>query len=354
MSYTRSYSRSVPYSGSVSYPPSDKGGRTSYNGSVDVSITINVDTDPFDSSVKRFNKSVNVLTGSVVAMNAAQCAAIHQTATEVSAALINGFFGTIKTELSQQIQALDSAMKAGLGLLLEQGKAVDDKKNVMEGDYNRISSRYIRLFDDLDNECYKRIHALDKQSFNLSEKVQKELLSESDCNTAAMNLLGIEEVSSSKALVFVSSLNRKTLNVLKALRDYITQESKINSLVNSLLFNEEISENVPVNIPVIWVESDMLEGGAGGTADHKCFIPEYIDQQSKRALTEKVNTFCLHSSSSDWENIGKTEKESLNKEFNILAEACYANAEGVEDQRVYKTMLSLWQNSQLNSLKISD
>ena len=57
------------------------------------------------------------------------------------------------------------------------------------------------------------------------------------------------------------------------------------------------------------------------------------------------------SDSSGWETIEKTEKESLNKEFNLLAEARYANAEGEEDSRVYKTMLSLWQNSQLHSLK---
>ena len=350
MSYTRNYSGSVHYSGSVSYPASQNGGSVSYSGSVPVSITINVNTVPFDGSVNRFNNSVNVLTGSVVAMKAAQCAAIKKTAKEVSAAIINGFFGTVSTELSQQIQALDSAMKAGLGLLLEQGKAVDGTKNVMENDYNRISSRYVRLFEDLDNECYKRIYALDKTCFNLSEKVQKELLSESTGNTAAMNLLGIEEVSSSKNLVFVSSLNRKVLDVLSTLHDYITQESRINTLVNSLLDNEKIGENIPLNIPAIWSESDTLEGGsANAGVNRECFVPEYIDQQSKQALTEKVNMFC--SDSSGWENIGNAEKESLNKEFNVLAEARYANAAGEEDRRVYKTMLSLWQNSQLHSLQ---
>jgi len=351
MGYTRQYRCTVPFSGSVSYPRSESGGSVSYSGSVPVDVTICVDTDPFDGSVRRFNNSVNALTGSVVAMNAAQCAAIGQMAREVSAAVVNGFFGTVSSELSQQIQALDSAMKAGLGLLLEQGKAVDGKKDVMEGDYNRISSRYVRLFADLDNECYKRIYALDKQSFTLSEKVQGELLSESAGNTAAMNLLGLEEISSSKNMVFVSFLNRKTLDVLTTLHDYITQESRINSLVNSLLFSEEIGENIPLSVPVIWSESDMTSGG--GVAGSECFVPEQVHWQGKQAITEKVGVFCSGSASSDWEAVGKTERESLNKEFNILAEERYANAEGEEEQRVYKTMLSLWQNSQLSSLKRS-
>jgi hypothetical protein len=46
-------------------------------------------------------------------------------------------------------------MNAGLGLLREQNKAVGDTKNTMETDYNRISSRYNSLFENIDNECYK-------------------------------------------------------------------------------------------------------------------------------------------------------------------------------------------------------
>jgi hypothetical protein len=225
----------------------------------------------------------------------------------------------------------------------------------MEGDYNRISSRYVKLFADLDNECYKRIYALDKQSFSLSEKVLKELLCESTGDTAAMNLLGIDEVSSSKTLVFVSSLNRKVLDVLKTLHDYITQETRINALVNSFLFNEDIGENIPLNIPVLWSESDQTEGNTTGV-NRECFVPEYVDPQGRQAIMEKVNAFCSGSSPSVWENPEKTEKESINKEFNTLAEKHYANAggayaEGGEEQRVYKTLMSLWQNTQQLSLK---
>jgi hypothetical protein len=370
MSYNNNYSTSVPYSGSVSYnyPASENGGSGTahYSGSIPVNVTINVNTGPFDGSVSRFKASIDTLGVSVAAMHAAQCAAIQQTAGEVSSSLINGFFGTINSELSQQLQALDSAVKAGFALIAEQGKAVIDKKNAMEGDYNRISSRYIKLFADLDSECYKRIFALDKQSFNLSEKVQKELLSESRGNTAAANLLGIEEVSSSETLVFVSSLNRKSLEVIQALHDYITQESRINSLINSFLFdnpivndgaiNEKTAENILLCIPVTWIESDVTEGR--GT-DHESFIPEYIDKQGKQAITDKVNAFCGGVSQPNWKPLPEPEKESLNREFNACAEAYFSNTEEriegkTEDktkQRIYQTMLSLWQTAELSFLE---
>ena len=264
MSYSENYYADIPYSGSVSYsyPASEHGGSGSahFSGSVPVNVTIDVNTHPFDGSVSRFNTSIDALSASVVAMHAAQCAAIQQTAKEVSGSVINGFFGFINVELSQQLSALDSAIKAAFGLIAEQNNAVTEIKNTMEGDYNRISSRYVRLFDDLDTECHKRIYALDKQSFNLSEKVQKQLLSESPSNTAALNLLGMEEVNSSKTFLFVSAINRTASEVLRTLHEYINQESSINSLINSLLFDEEIAKDetgnkIPFCVPAIWTES---------------------------------------------------------------------------------------------------
>jgi hypothetical protein len=362
MSYSNNYNASVHYSGSVSYnyPASQNGGSGTahYSGNIPVNVTINVNTAPFDGSVNRFKASIDALGVSVTAMHAAQCAAIQETARNVSASLINGFFGTINSELSQQLQALDSAIKAGFALIAEQGKAVVDKKNAMEGDYNRISSRYIKLFADLDSECYKRIFALDKQSFNLSEKVQKELISESRVNTAAANLLGIEELSASEMLVFISSLNRKSIEVIQALHDYITQESTINSLINSFLFNdaaiidnainEKTGEIMPLCIPVVWTESDMTEGR--GTS-HESFIPQFIDSQGKQAITEKANAFCGGVSNSNWKSLSEPEKEPLNREFNLCAEAYFLNQEDKTEQRVLKTMLSLWQNTELSSLE---
>jgi len=354
MSYSESYSTSVEYSGSVSYsfPASENGGSgtVNYSGSVPVNVTIHVNTTPFDGSVNTFNKNVDILTGSVVAMNTAQCAAINETAKKVSQSLINGFFGTIKTEISQQLQALKSAMNATLGLIMQQSKAVSETKNVMEKDYNSISSRYIDTFTELDEQCHKSIYALDKQSFRLSEKVQKELLSEIPSNAAALNLLGIEETSSSKMFVLISSLNRKTLDVLKTMHDYITQELRINTAINSFLFNETIAGKTQVYTPVIFTESDMLESMS---VMRESFIPVNFEGQEKQTINEKVEIYCSSLSQNSWEALPDIEREALNKEFNAMAEADFTDLNDETEQRVYKTMLSLWQDSKLYSLKRS-
>ena len=350
MSYSRSYHASVSYSGSVSYPSSQSGGSVSYSGSVPIDVTIHVDTNPFDNSINRFNTSVAALGGSVAALNAAQCLAIRKNADDISNALINGFFGTIKSELSQQLQALDSAIKADFGLLQEQGKAISAKKEVMEGDYERITSRYMKLFTNLDDECYKRVLALDKPAFTISQKVLKGLISDTPCNTAAMSLLGIDEESSSELCIFVSSSNRKTLEILRNIQSYINQESIIKDLINSLLSNEEVKERIPVYIPALWSEKDTLESRS---TEQDCIIPNSIDQQGKKIIAEKINNFCNDKTSADWKSADIREKDNLNREFSRLAETHFAGTEDATQQRIYKTMMSLWQSSEIFSMERS-
>ncbi|MDR1074447.1 MAG: hypothetical protein LBL45_12400 [Treponema sp.] len=349
MSYRRNYRASVPYSGrlSYSYPASQSGGSgsASYSGEVAVNVTINVDTSPFDGSVHNCNKTIDALTNSVVVMNAAQCAAIQETTQKIAKSLTDGFFGAIKTELSQQLQALDSAIKAGLGLIQEQGKAVSAQKNAMEVDFNRISSRYVALFMDIDDECYKRIYALDKNAFMLSEKVQKRLVSEQTSDSAALSALEMREEASSKMVLLISNLNRKAKQVLKTLHEYITQESRVTALVDSFLFNEARREKTPVYVPALWLEYDDMGGGA---EYRETFAPEYLDQAQKKRIAEKTDAFC--SGNSSWRSISAEEKEALHRAFAILAEKHFETKTSDAEQRVYKTTLSLWQNSDVLSL----
>jgi len=86
MSYTRTYREriAVHYSGTVSYnyPSSQNGGSGTahYSGTEyeEVDVHINVDTDPFDNSVEHCNTNVNLLTGAVVATEAAQLVSIDK------------------------------------------------------------------------------------------------------------------------------------------------------------------------------------------------------------------------------------------------------------------------------------
>jgi hypothetical protein len=352
MSYRQNYRASVSYQGSksVSYPASEKGGSLTvhYSGEIPVNVGIVVNTDPFDGSVSHCNGSIDALTGSVAVMNAAQCAAIKETGTRVAQSIINGFFSAINSELSQQLQALDSAVKASFGLIEQQAKAVTAQKGVMETDYNRISSRYVTLFADLDSECYKRIYALDKQSFMLSQKVREELLSEKYLNNAALNLLEITEESSSKILLIVSRIKQKASDVLQTLRNYISQETTIASLINSFLAKETISQPVTVYSPVLVAETVQLESASQSYA---AYAPVYAEEGQKNEMAKRIIAECSEGKNVVWTAVPADEKEIINREFAAFTEKYFEGNDDAFEKRVYNIMLSLWQKTDLRSIK---
>ncbi|MDR2490324.1 MAG: hypothetical protein LBD20_02870 [Spirochaetaceae bacterium] len=348
MSYQQNYRATVPYHGSinVSYPSSQNGGSKTvhYSGEIPINVGIRVNTGPFDGSVSHCNGSIDLLTGSVVAMNAAQCAAIQETGRAVSQSIINGFYGAINTELSQQIQALDSAVKANFGLIEQQAKAVSAQKAVMEADYNRISSHYATTFANLDDECYKRIYALDKQSFVLSKKTQEELLSEKNRNNAAFNLLESIEESSSKLLLAISRINRTAREVLHTLHEYISQETKIERLVNSFIIHETADEPAAIYSPAIIAETVPVENA---TSVYHAYIPEYMTENQKSEIAQKVIAECSAQKNDTWADSSTDEREILNREFTAFAEKHFRGNEGVFEKRVYTTILSLHKNQAL-------
>ncbi|MDR1788222.1 MAG: hypothetical protein LBR16_07220 [Treponema sp.] len=341
MSYVQSYSASVPYSGSVSYGASQSGGTAHYSGSVPVHITIQVNTAPFDGSVDRCNTTIDLLNGAVVAMKAAQCAAISETSQKISNTLINGFFNVVDKEIGQQLVQLDSEVKSSFGLLQGQSKDVDKQRGVMETDYHRIASRYVTLFADLDEECRKRIYALDRPSFALAEKVSGALLGDAAKKDAASAFVAAAEEAVSETQLLVSTLRKKTREVISTLREYITQEGRMGALVASCLFNEKPKDKVTYLLPALWIEKDLLDGTdlAQETVVPACAGADAVAAALRDAFGNGGRgTFVT---------MEEGEFALLAKEFNALSEARFAGGEaGAEtdekSRRVYQTILALW------------
>ena len=85
-------------------------------------------------------------------------------------------------------------------------------------------------------------------------------------------------------------------------------------------------------------------GGSGS----ETYVPSFFGIPEKQALSDNVSRYCF--SRSDWKTMDAAERESLNREFNAMAEAAFSSSEDESDQRVYKTMLELWQKAELSSI----
>lgn len=179
MSYTHKYTKTIriPYSGSVSYSygPSQNGGSGTayYSGTAveEVEVDIYVDTAPFEASVESCNRHVDVLTGSVVATEAAQIQSIRAKGKQIGDTVVDGFFNTVKFEISTQIVELQKKVEAHLLQLHEMQKRLLALKEQMSGDYHHTTERYTKIFNELNTELSNRVHALDQPVFNVADKI---------------------------------------------------------------------------------------------------------------------------------------------------------------------------------------
>jgi len=334
MSYSRKYKEriAVPYSGTVrySYPASEKGGSGTahYNGTTyeDVHVNINVDTDLFDNSVENCNTNVNLLTGAVVATEAAQIASIDKNSKKVAKTIVNGFFDYIRSEISQQIAELTQGIDSQLMHLRELSKAVVDKKRQMEGDFIRISSRYIKIFDDLNNELSNRIYELDKPTFIFKKELDHQNIRST--NNDLVNTVAIfgKEGSELHTKISASIAKKRALDTLNKAKVFLWQQKKLNITVQQSMLNEcsESSQYSPVCFLETTEDKNQITKGVHMTS----FIINLHDNQTKNELIEQFSE-----SSNSWRLISKEYKDNLKLYFNSELNKTYNSAD-IHSERV--------------------
>jgi hypothetical protein len=177
------------------------------------------------------------------------------------------------------------------------------------------------------------------------------MLNEATRNNSALNLLAITEESSSKIYMLVSNLNRKTFDVLNTMREYIAQESTIVQLIDSFLMNEQTLVSSTVYSPAIYSESDKLDDLSQSSS---AYLPDYISNEQKNVISQKTIADCISTETMSWGPISQGEHEIVNKEFIDMTEQYFEPRKEDTDKRVYDTMLSLWQNSKLQSAERRD
>jgi hypothetical protein len=317
MSYTRKYREriAVPYSGSVryTYPASEKGGSGTahYNGTAyeDVNVNIEVDTIAFDNSVENCNTNVNLLTGAVVATEAAQILSIDKNAKKVGKTIVDGFFGYIRSEISQQIAELTQGIDSQLMHLRELSRAVLDKKRQMEGDFLRISSRYIKTFDDLNNELSNRVFELDKPTFVFKKELDNQSIRTT--NNELVNTVAIfgKEGSDLQSKISASIAKKRALDTLNQAKVFLWQQKKLNNTIQQSMLNES-NESSQFSL-VCFIETKADKSQISKDLYAPSFVSALQENQTKKELIEQFNE-----STNSWSTISKDYTDNLKLYFN--------------------------------------
>lgn len=305
MSYSRRFSKriAVPYSGSKTYhyPASKNGGTITleYSGTVyeDVDVDIKVDTNPFDSSVANCNDNVNGLTASVGAMNAAQCLAISNNADKVSKTIIDGFFHTIRTDLSTQKAELEQVIESRLILLRQQAASLMEKQKAMGEDYARTTARYQKLYNDLNNELSIRIHEVDQPVFNIVKEVdtQSDRMLHTDMVQTAVTMS--KESSLLQAQISSATVKHHALEAMKQVQTFLTSKALSEKTIQDTCIDGS-SDNKYL-IPVCYMQTES----ENNHTEQQCFMPDYYsskDPKLREQLCEKLKDTKLGSVNSSY------------------------------------------------------
>jgi len=338
MSYRRSYTGYVHYSGTVSYPASQNGGSVSYSGSEPVYITIDVDTNAFDASVGHCNNAVNALTGAVVATEAAQVESKRQASKQIASTIVKGFFDYVGADLSQKIKELSSKCESLFIALMGHKDNCLSKSKQMQDDYNRISKRYSKIFEDLDKETVSRIEVLDKPTFQFAESAQN--LVDRNSNT---ELLGISTISANEnikleTVLSCSHVKQQASVLLDKANCYLQGTYRLANSVRDMLDDSQAENDIL--LPVMFVESvkniENKETRIIGTDDSFTPSGDTVDSTLRSKFMSK---------DVEWGNMNSNDFDKV---------ISYLNAEVQSDQmddRTLKTMLGLLNGQAIQTIK---
>lgn len=344
MSYSKTYTHSVRYSGTAyyshSYPASEHGGTiegsVDYDGTVPVTVDLYVDTAPFDGSVQNCNDSVRNLNGAVVTMNSAQVASIYKAGDEVSSHITAGFFNMIKSELDQNIAALYAKFQSVFNLITKHSEAVEKQHVVMQDDYSRISDRYTQIFNNLDEELEKRVVALDRNVFDISKKVQSEQLYSETSKKVSQFLLGVNEDDVLQQQLLIAKAKSRVISAIEGLSRNIVQESAYARMVNGIVADRNCSESENNYIPVIFTESSNFNSDI---VDYTCYSnpPSAV---SKNEIGKTVKNYFV-SNPGEGRNWNEKEKKQVDEAFALIAEKEFQDLQDEKSLRVYETLKKL-------------
>lgn len=339
MSYTRSYSQLISgtVSGSVNYPASQNGGSThvSLQWQEEVDVTILVDTNPLDISVQSLKRHVDVLTGAVVTTEALHVAEKANSAEAISQSVTDGFFTLIRSDITQQMAALKSRIESLLMKLNGLKDGVQRIRGQMRQDYSRISERYSRIFEDLDQETRNRVASLDQALLKACRGVSEELDRSVGKGTSAIPTIFGGENSQTQTSMLAAGIRQRMNQLLLNAKAYLSTDRQLSNDFKAILRDDLDPAASKAFIPAIYLLADTPEG----VPFEDLFTP--VSELSSLSgaglqdgLCEKFRDKALF-----WRQMGP--QPQLERYLTLMVDGIQSGQPG-HDARVRETIMNLW------------
>lgn len=262
-----------------------------------------VDTNPMAQEIHLVSNHIKGTTTAVVAMQTAVVLAEKKAADHVCDNVNKGFYTLIRSQISQKIAKLQSDVDSHLMQLNAQKKQLLAIRGRMERDYNMISSRYLKLFNGLNQNLKQRIFELDKPTVDFAVKELEKVSNRTKYLTATVPVSQLESLAASQKII-ASNVKFRGLRVINSMTNFLADMSEQKKLTDRILLEKGNVENSTLSVPVVILECNFDK-----------FDSKNIDIQLNNAqLSKQTQSTIKNTVNSNIENIEWQPSKEIDKE----------------------------------------
>lgn len=202
-------------------------------GLVNDSYEFHIGTEKMADKMDEISVEVGKTRAAVGIMETAVIAQEKSSADQICGRLDVGFYNVVMSQIAQRV-ANESANSRAIALeMMQQQKSLQNLQNRMTGDYNMISSRYAKLFGNLNQELKNRITSLDKPVIDYCMHYVKQLQNRIYSLVSGVPVLQSESLSAMQAIAG-ARLKSNAQDLIDAMAVYMKNEQRHSDMQEQL------------------------------------------------------------------------------------------------------------------------
>jgi hypothetical protein len=206
----------------------------------------------------------------------------------------------------------------------------------METDYHRISSRYLKTFNDLNNELENRIYELNKPAFEFKYNIDNHANRTTGNDMVnTVTVFGLE-TGTLQAKISASIVKKRTLNAIRQANIFLWKQKKSDTTIKQSMLNENIS--AVKYLPVCFIETNNEKSQIGKNIYQSGFLP---DTNANRMI-EKFQ-------SQRWKDTTKENKDIIQRYFNSEVSNAYST-DSSHNNRVKEMIVGFFDENSMKSI----
>jgi hypothetical protein len=251
-------------------------------------LYVTVPTDPMAESIHEVTERVDTTTVAIVAMKVATVAAEQAAADHICENVNRGFHSLILSQISQKCAKAKSTVDAKIQELNHFGSALRRIHGQMDRDFHRISDRYHKVFQSLNNSLQMRIHELDKAATQLATVQMPRAMQRMLGGGVQTTVHQRESLCAAQSIA--SSLARRTAwRTISYMCDMLQKTATLQSSMTRITDDNPAESSMRIFIPVVLLETDDLNLSISTRGVH---IPDFLNSENiETAILQNFNAF---------------------------------------------------------------